>query len=195
MSDNHCAFCGKADANLKVCNACKLVKYCCRDCQVAHRTAHKKACKKAARELFDVQLFAQPRKREDCPICMIPLPCDGAECTYMACCGKSICNGCRYCLRRDYCPFCNTASPTKYEELIKRLSERIEKYNDPEAMNSLGLYYRDGFNGLQVDKSKAFELFQLAIEHNSAAGHCNVGLLYDNGGEGIQIDKKKAVYH
>ena len=48
---NHCASCGKADANLKACTACKLVKYCGVECQVTHRPAHKKACKKKVREL------------------------------------------------------------------------------------------------------------------------------------------------
>ena len=49
-----CAACGKedsGDAILKSCTACKSVKYCNRDCQIAHRPQHKKACKKRAIEL------------------------------------------------------------------------------------------------------------------------------------------------
>eukprot|EP00956_Cyclotella_meneghiniana_P002195 scaffold2448_cov24-Cyclotella_meneghiniana.AAC.3 len=84
MSDQ-CASCGKADANLKACTACKLAKYCGVDCQVAHRPAHKRACKKRARELFDVELYAQPPKREECPICMIPLPCKVDESSALPC--------------------------------------------------------------------------------------------------------------
>ena len=40
----NCANCGKAESdaiNLKRCTACKMVKYCSRDCQVAHRPKHK----------------------------------------------------------------------------------------------------------------------------------------------------------
>lgn len=162
MSDQ-CASCGKADANLKACTACKLVKYCGVECQVAHRPAHKKACKKKARELFDVQLYAQPPKREDCPICMITMSCDDRESTYMACCGKHICNGCVYCLPRACCPFCNTAGPKSDEEIIKRLFNRIEKYNDTYAMGMLSEHYSKGQYGLLVDQSKAFELLQRAL--------------------------------
>ena len=193
MSD-HCASCGKAHANLNACNACQMVKYCGRNCQLAHRPAHKKACEIAARELFDLQLFSEPSRREDCPICMIPLPCNYAESSYMSCCGKSICNGCRYCLTRENCPFCNTPNPTNEEELIKRLSERMEKFNDRGAINLLGNYYRDGVYGLPVDKSKAIELLQSACELGSASGHYNLGCSYEMG-VGIKIDKKKAVHH
>eukprot|EP00956_Cyclotella_meneghiniana_P016709 scaffold26581_cov26-Cyclotella_meneghiniana.AAC.2 len=193
MSDR-CASCGKADANLKACKACKLVKYCGVECQVAHRPAHKKACREKARELFDVQLYAQPPRKEECPICMIPLPCRDDESFYMNCCGKHICIGCRYCLTRQHCPFCNTAAALSDEEVIKRLLERIEKYNDPEAMNSLACSYMNGLDGLPVDRSKAFELFQRACRLESAAGHCHLGTRYLKGG-GTEIDKKKAVYH
>ena len=40
-----CANCGKGDENgdsLKACTACKMVKYCNRECQIAHRKQHKK---------------------------------------------------------------------------------------------------------------------------------------------------------
>lgn len=46
-----CAACGKAGDNLKICTACKLVKYCNRDCQISHRSKHKKECRKRAAEL------------------------------------------------------------------------------------------------------------------------------------------------
>ena len=48
-----CANCGKGEDSsikLKACAACKLVKYCNRECQIAHRPQHKKACKKRAAE-------------------------------------------------------------------------------------------------------------------------------------------------
>ena len=53
-----CASCGKEGGDsLKACTACKMVKYCNRECQVAHRPLHKKACKKRAAELYDEALF------------------------------------------------------------------------------------------------------------------------------------------
>ena len=189
MSD-HCAFCGKADAKLKACKACKLVKYCSRDGQVAQWSAQNKACKKA----FNERLYAQPPQSEECPICMITLPYELDESVYMACCGKFICLGCRYCLHREICPFCNTAYPESYEEENERLSERMEKYKDTKAINLLAIFYRDGLNGLPVDQSKAFELYQRASDLGCDAGHYRLGDSYRKG-EGTEIDKKKAVHH
>eukprot|EP00956_Cyclotella_meneghiniana_P015675 scaffold24205_cov23-Cyclotella_meneghiniana.AAC.2 len=122
------------------------------------------------------------------------MPFFDRESCYMSCCGKLICNGCRYCLTRKRCPFCNTADPRSDEEIVKRLYERVEKYNDPEAMHLLGSYHRDGELGLPVDRSKAFELFQRASELGSAAAHYQIGVRYLKG-DGIEMDKTKAVYH
>ena len=55
-----CANCDKGEesaGDLKACTACKMVKYCNRECQIAHRPQHKKACKKRAAELHDEALF------------------------------------------------------------------------------------------------------------------------------------------
>ena len=70
-----CANCGKDGGNngLKACTACKLVKYCNRDCQMAHRSKHKKACRKRAAEMRDEELFKEPPNK-DCPICLLRLP-------------------------------------------------------------------------------------------------------------------------
>jgi hypothetical protein len=91
-----CANCGQEEidkAKLKACTACKLVKYCNRDCQISHRSQHKKASKKCAAELHEELLFKQPPKREDCTICFLMLP-EGEHGTgimYMSCCGKTLC--------------------------------------------------------------------------------------------------------
>ena len=76
MSTNiTCANCGKGEecsGDLKACTACKMVKYCNRDCQISHRSQHKKECKKRAAELYDEKLFKETEP-EECPICMLPL--------------------------------------------------------------------------------------------------------------------------
>eukprot|EP00956_Cyclotella_meneghiniana_P028284 scaffold65277_cov26-Cyclotella_meneghiniana.AAC.8 len=151
MSLDCCATCGNADTDLKACGSCRSVKYCNVDCQKAHRPAHKKACKKRAAELFDEMLFLMPPPRGECPICFLMLSPHGDECTYMACCGKTICTGCRYSLNREHCPFCNTESPDDDEAFRKNLFERIEKFNDPEAMNMLGGYYKLGISDFPQD--------------------------------------------
>jgi len=97
-------------------------------------------------------------------------------------------------LPREHCPFCNTPAARGDEETIKRLSDRIEKYNDLHAMIMMSAYYRLGWHGLPVDQSKEIELLQRACELGSATAHHNVGTKYQNG-NGTEIDMKKAVHH
>jgi len=83
-----CANCGKGEescGDLKACTACKLVKYCNRECQIAHRPLHK-ACKKRAAELHDGALFKEHPPREECPICLLPLPLHAAQISFKTCC-------------------------------------------------------------------------------------------------------------
>ena len=98
-----CANCGKGEesaGDLKSCTACKMVKYCNRDCQIAHRPQHKKACKKRAAELHDEKLFKQPPPKGDCPICMLLLPSLNTGWKYRSCCGKTICSGCIHAVKK-----------------------------------------------------------------------------------------------
>eukprot|EP00956_Cyclotella_meneghiniana_P028575 scaffold66960_cov24-Cyclotella_meneghiniana.AAC.1 len=148
------------------------------------------------------QLFAPVK--EECPICEFTMPCDENEGTaYMACCGKFICNGCVYslgiALRNSgsdccRCPFCRAPSCVDEKETIRRISERIEKYNDPQAMANLGYYYKTGFYGLEVDHSKAVELCKRASALGSVKGHFHLGVSYHEG-TGVEQNKKKAVHH
>ena len=87
MSESSCAACGKADAGLS-CTAGKSIKYCNVDCQNVHQFKQEKDCEKAAAELFDQKLFAEPPAREDCDICFLRLPLTNDEVNYMTCCGK-----------------------------------------------------------------------------------------------------------
>eukprot|EP00956_Cyclotella_meneghiniana_P039717 scaffold177828_cov23-Cyclotella_meneghiniana.AAC.1 len=74
------------------------------------------------------------------------------------------------------------------------LTERIEKYSDPEAMIMLADYYSKGRHGLPVDHSKAVELLQRASELGSASGHFDLAISYDDG-VGVKQDKKRAIHH
>ena len=127
--DNICANCGKGEecsGNLKSCNACKMVKYCNRDCQIAHRPQHKKACKKRAAELRDEELFEDPPPPKECPICMLRLPLGSLVAKFCSCCGKDICIGCIYAMSKsgakDLCPFCRTPGIDEDVEQIKRIN-------------------------------------------------------------------------
>ena len=112
MSPSSCANCGKGEENigdLKTCAACKLVKYCNSECQVAHRPQHKRECKQRASEIFDERLFQHPTEKEECPICFLPSPPIGMGMRNSTCCGQVICGGCVFAYIKagnEVCPFC-----------------------------------------------------------------------------------------
>ena len=139
-----CANCGKSEVEhgvkLKRCTACKAVNYCNRECQMTHRRQHKKDCRKKADEL----LFEDPPPREECPLCMLPLPLDDAQSSLQLYCGKVICKGCvsaqmkadvqsgRGIQNGEYrelhrCPFCRNHyveyNNSKRKERVKKLAE------------------------------------------------------------------------
>ena len=202
-----CASCGKEegeDINLKACVACKLVKYCNRGCQTAHRPQHKKACKKRAAELHDEALFKDPLPPEECPICCLPL--SGIKDTlFKTCCGKIICDGCELAVTiKDYergkkkedigmCPFCRTPAPLSNEEEAERIKKLMEK-GIANAYDLLAADYTEGNNGLQRDMAKANELYLKAGELGYAAAYNNLGYSYYSG-RGVDVDKKKAKYY
>ena len=201
LPDSICANCGmdeESSGNLKACTACKMVKYCNRECQIAHRPQHKKACKKRAAELYDEQLFKKPPPPEECPICMLPsLSAD--QVTFESCCGKYICDGCIYAMAETggnnmrLCPFCKTPPAESNEEEVERTEKLMEKGN-ADAFYMLAGCYRNGIKGLPQDEARANELYLKAGELGSPEAYHNLGVLYDNG-FAVAIDKKKAKHY
>ena len=129
-----CAACGKEGGDeLKACTACKLVKYCNRDCQISHRSKHKKECKKCVAELHDEALFKEPPPPEECPICFLTLPIMYKSSLFKSCCGKVICCGCIYAMKKnegvELCPFCRTPSVSREKEDIERVKKLMDSGN------------------------------------------------------------------
>ena len=204
-----CANCGKGEErteDLKSCTACKLVKYCNRDCQIAHRPQHKKACKKRAAELYYEMLFSEPPPREECPICMLPLPLDVDQIKFQPCCGKTICFGCIHAMTIEgirkgkkkeelgVCPYCRTPMEISEEEAVERLKKLLENESSPNSFNIVAKYYENGSNGMPRDHQKANELYLKAGELGCANGYANLGYSYGVG-RGAEIDKKKAKHY
>jgi len=194
-----CANCGKGEDgthSLKACTACKMVKYCNRECQIAHRPQHKKACKKRAAELHDDALFKQPPLPfEDCPICFLRMPSMGRGSKYQTCCGKRICSGCSYKnskidIKKQLCAFCRIPTPETLEVAVERLKKRVEAGEAP-AMYSLGCEYRDGTNGVPQNWAKALELWHQAAELGFAAAYSSIGIFYETG-RCVEVDREKA---
>jgi len=152
-----CDNCGKGEDDtekLKACTACKSVKYCnCnRECQIAHRSQHKKECRRCAAELHDEKLFKVPPPQEDCPICLITLPSHNTGVKYVSCCGKVICNGCIHAPVYDdqgneiakTCPFCRTPAPTSAKEIVTWLKKGTEKNEAGAFLNLEGFFIVKG---------------------------------------------------
>jgi TPR repeat protein len=200
-----CANCGKGEecaGNLKACTACKVVKYCNRDCQIAHRPQHKKACKKQAAELYDHELFKDPPSQfDDCPICTLPMPAMSTGRQYKECCGQMVCMGCLHAVgiraqsngKLIKCPFCRTPGAYTAKDSNERIKKRIE-LGDAFSTFQLADCYDGGTNGFAQDFDKSFELYLRAGELGCADAYCSVGCAYDNG-HGVEQDKKKAKYY
>jgi len=174
-----------------------MVKYCNRDCQIAHRPQHKKACKKRAAELHDEKLFKEVEP-DECPICLLPMPISSDDTTIESCCGKRICNGCVYAMNMseggaDLCAFCRTPTIKSDEEEIERTKKLIDKGN-VEAFLLLAGYYIHGSRGLAQDYQKAHDLMIKAGELGCASGYYNLGVAYDEG-RGVEVNMKKAKYY
>jgi len=200
-TDEVCANCSKTpidDIKLKICTACKLVKYCSVDCQKNHRPQHRKACKKRAAEIREDNLFIQPEESHlgECPICVLPLPIDLTKSMINTCCCKFICLGCSYAntLREmelrmgEKCPYCRAPPPKTDEEGNKNVMERGTA-NDPVALCEIGKKcYEEG------DHTGAFETHSKAAALGDAAGHYELSRMYDKG-IGVERNPKKRAYH
>ena len=199
-----CANCGKQGDrdSMNTCNNCDLVVYYCNvACKKKHRSKHKKKCKKWAAELHDEQLFKE-HPREECPICMLPLPLYANDTgqtgmTFHTCCGKDICNGCVDTMKEsgveDLCPFCRTPCPTFDEDEVRRTEKLMEKGN-ADAFCQLGGYYATGTYGLPQDRAKIIELYLKAGQLGCALANFNLGVHYTTG-DGVEVDEKKAKHY
>lgn len=211
-----CAACGQGGDSLKTCNGCKAVKYCNAACQRAHRKQHKNDCKqraaeferglyeigKCAAELFDEILFKQPPRRDDCPICFLPLLAEGDN-IYFVCCGKLVCCGCIFEMlgnnksekenNEALCPFCREQAASSDKESIERNKKRMEAC-DAEAFYQYGISHFFGESGLPQDTGKALEVWLHAAELGSVMAHYKLGTMY-NDGISVETNHTKALYH
>ena len=171
--------------------------YCSRD--------YKMSCKKRSAELFDEELFKDAPEREECPICMLPLPFDDDQRAFNECCGKLLCQGCIYAKFKEdtmngkrgkdigTCAFCRRPNAETEKEYIDRLKMGVER-NDANSIFSLAMLYMKVEQGCPKDLAKAIKLFLKAGKLGCAVAYCNMGSLY-NYGYGVEKDMKKAVDH
>ena len=174
--------------------------------------------KLGALSVSENELFKEPPPKEDCPICLLPMPFSHIEHEplsvqriYQACCGRSLCSACMTASQlelgegdlesfkaaceqvgtenvKDSCPFCKVKGPSSNEESIMRCKMRME-LNDAEAFYELGHAYYNGKQGLPQDTKKACELWNQAVEFGSMRAHSSLAAAC------IGVDKNKAIRH
>ena len=204
-----CSECGKESDKLMKCRDCKCIWYCNAACQKRHWKEHKKECKLIKKGLQkrggkldlgtekDVGPLGKLPPREECPICMRALPPLERLQQYFVCCGKTLCNGCDF---QHYmksegvrtCAFCRTAVPRSDEEVLARLSKRVER-KDPRAVFIMAMEYSEGGLGLPVNQAKCINLLRQSAELGSAVAHYQLGAYHDTGRMGLEQNEEEAI--
>ena len=146
----------------------------------------------AQTETANIDIFAPIPEREECPICLLPLPIKENETLFMSCCGKSICNGCVFRHNRlkkrqeRKCAFCQLSMS---HNNIKA-NRKLMKKNNPTAFMQMASYYNKGDRVIQSD-TKALEMRISAAELGVAKAYTLIGHHYDDG-TAVETNASKA---
>jgi len=149
----------------------------------------------AQAETADIDLFAPIAEREECPICLIPLPVKDNEIVFKLCCGKTICNGCAFKHMMtdinkkgpshtwdDYkCAFCCQVKGTNTIKAMKKLMKK----NNPKAFMQMANAHVSGNDIIQSD-TKSLEMRICAAELGLANAFDHIGYSYE---EGIVVEQ------
>ena len=152
---------------------------------------------KMSKSDFEELLFQDPPPKEDCPVCMQPMPFSegicGVEKVYMECCGKTFCRGCSLAESKEmmkgtmkpWCPFCRVPIiANKYTKEKKERFKRRLQANDAAAFHYLGNAYSMGNWGIRQNHKKAIELWKRGAELGSCNADASLAAAYMNG-EGV----------
>ena len=159
----------------------------------------------AQTEMANIDLYAPIAEREECPMCLIPLPIDVREAVFIYCCGKRICQGCSYKsifsdmkkgvkLEEFKCAFCRQHIAIKHNDKIKEL-KRLMKKKIPEAFIKMAFNYKHGEGGVIQSDTKALEMFVCAAELGFADAFIKIGQHYNEGIVVDQDESKVLQYH
>ena len=140
----------------------------------------------AQEETSDIDLFAPITEREECPICLLPLPIKEGQIVFMPCCGKDICKGC-ICKQKmndvkngtaheQKCAFCRQSPPN-----IVKAIKKLMKKNNPDAFMCMAFKHKLGEDGVLQSDTKALEMFIRAAELGHANAFEKLGYHYQCG--------------
>ncbi|KAL7510561.1 hypothetical protein ACHAXN_008873 [Cyclotella atomus] len=141
----------------------------------------------------DEELFKQPPKAENCPICHRMLPNLKTGKRFMPCCSKIICFGCEYAHKqegRNGCACCNAELP---KGMVGKLHERADA-NNSMAMALLGRMYLYGTDSVVQDVAKGKKLLLRASELGSVLANTELANMYDHAIHVAQDLKKTTHY-
>jgi len=150
----------------------------------------------AQAETAHIDLFAPLPEREECPICMIPLPFKEGEIVFKLCCGKMICVGCVHkSLNTDRkngvpdhklkCVFCQQKLISISNNNIKLIKKLMKKKN-PEAFIAMAGSYRIGKEGVIQSDTRSLEMYICSAELGHARAYAKVASYYK---EGIAVEQ------
>ena len=149
-------------------------------------------------ETANIDLFAPITEREECPICLIPLPINENEIRFKICCGKCICNGCDYKQQMNdkkkgiqkhemKCAFCCQPQSTNTNKALKKLMKR----KNPTAFITMSYQYLQG-EGVFQSNTKSLELLICAAELGKADAYGMIASSYEHG-IAVELNMSKAL--
>ena len=138
----------------------------------------------AQAETADVDLFAPIMEREECSICMIPLPFQPKDTRPMYCCGKRICCGCTFKQtitdrkkgvphHEMKCAFCCQPYPKNEIKALKKLMKK----NVPFAYTHMAERYREG-DGMMQSDTKSLEMYIRSAELGYIGAYGVIGCFF-----------------
>eukprot|EP00986_Skeletonema_menzelii_P005269 scaffold1887_cov133-Skeletonema_menzelii.AAC.5 len=140
----------------------------------------------------------EPPPRDDCPLCMCPMPLDNRKIEYMMCCGKRLCRACSLdhatnSITRGVhmdtwakCVFCRGDRDWGMGQL-----KAAVKRGDGEGVFLIATSYEAGQNGVPINYQKAVELYHEATKLGNANAAHTLGSSYMSG-DIVRMDKEKA---
>lgn len=144
--------------------------------------------------ISDTDPLFNPLQLEDCEICFLSLPFLVSGKQYKSCCGKVLCSGCMYAVKKNggkLCPFCRTSSTLSREKKVDLLKKRVD-VNDAAAIYVQGCHHDSGEYGFQQDCAKALSLWHRAGKLGCSGAYTNIGNAYFKGELGVERNMRKA---
>ena len=154
-------------------------------------------------EMNDLLKNWVPPERDQCFICVYPLPLRDSHNFFRPCCGKIVCCGCLYAEAETYakhgtdqakvlkCQFCRTTYVDDDRYHVNQYTRLAEVGRNHEAMYLLGQRYFSG-SGVDQDVVKAVEWYRRAISAGNAKAATMLGLHYTRG-VGLEQDIETGV--